>query len=487
MDPQAPPLQVHPDAGRTVGYRAAREAALRASAGRSPIAPAPGVRLLQQLRTFNEAAAFHRVLERLGPPVSMPIPQLLACAAELSYFNEQERALALLDEARRADPDFPPTLVSRGQVLTYLARFEEAEAELLRCRHRAPEIAQVHWLLSRLRKQAADDNHVDAIRALLARPGRKPADVALLAYALHKELDDLGDFAAAADALDRACRAKRSTLDYRADDSRRLVDALMAFVPLAGAAAMPRDAGDARTPLFIVGMHRSGTTLLEQLLDGHGEVRGIGELYDFTAQMRLATDHQCRGVVDEVVAARAGGVDYTAVGRGYLAGMEWRLGDERCFTDKLPSNFLNVGFICSALPQARILHMVRDPVEACFSNLRELFSAANPYSYDQLELAAFHHGYRRLMAHWHALFPDRILDVDYAELTRDPEPVMRRVAAFCGLEFDPAMLDPAHRTRGVATASAVQVRQGVAARDTPKWAPYGAYLQPLIQALRGPG
>lgn len=462
-------------------YRAARAAALRAAVAR-PIPPRVLAELLPRLRTFNEAGPFHRLLDGLGPLSSIPVPTLLACAAQLSYFNEQERALAMLDEARRADPDYPATLLARGHVLTYLARFEEAEADLLRSMRRAPELAQTYWLLSRLRPQRADDNHVDAIRTQLARPGRPPADIALLGFALHKELDDLGDHAGAAEALDLACRAKRSTLQYQAEESRRLVDALVECDT-----RLPRPAPSPgpveRTPLFIAGMHRSGTTLLEQLLDGHSGVLGVGELYDFTAQMRYATDHHCRGVIDATIVERASGVDFAAVGRGYLEHIEWRLGSERCFTDKLPSNFLNIGFICRALPQARILHMVRDPVEVCFSNLRELFSEANPYSYDQLELADYYRQYRRLMAHWKQAWPGRILDVDYAELTRDPEAVMRRVTAFCGLPFEPAMLDTGARTRGVATASAVQVRQGIVARDKPKWAPYAGYLQPLIDAL----
>jgi hypothetical protein len=211
----------------------------------------------------------------------------------------------------------------------------------------------------------------------------------------------------------------------------------------------------------------------------------VGELYDFTSAMRLATDHHCRGVIDRTIVERARDVDFADVGAAYLRDMEWRLAGEGHFTDKLPSNFLNLGFICRALPHAKILHMRRDPVETCFSNLRELFSDANPYSYDQAELADFHKQYRRLMAHWHAAWPGRIFDVDYAALTRDPETVMREVAAFCGLPFDPAMLAMQERKRGVATASAVQVRNKVVARETPKWAPYEAQLQPLIEALRG--
>ena len=308
----------------------------------------------------------------------------------------------------------------------------------------------------------------------------------MLAYALHKELDDVGDTAAAGEALTLACRAKRSTLKYESEESRRLVDALIELPIAAGEPTSTAAGGSPRVPIFIVGMHRSGTTLLEQLLDGHSDIHGVGELYDFTNQMRWATDYHCHGVIDEALVRKAAaGVDLAEAGRGYLQKMEWRLGKERFFTDKLPSNFLNIGFICQALPQAKILHMVRDPVETCFSNLRELFSDANPYSYDQQELAFYYRQYERLMAHWHAACPGRILDVDYGRLTRDTEAVLREVADFCGFGFEPGMLALQERTRGVATASAVQVRDRVVALERPKWAPYEGYLQPLIRGLRG--
>ena len=230
-------------------------------------------------------------------------------------------------------------------------------------------------------------------------------------------------------------------------------------------------------------MHRSGTTLLEQLLDRSPQVRGVGERYDFTSAMRYATDHPCRGVVDETVVGRAGDVDFAEVGRHYLASMAWRLGDEPCFVDKLPSNFLNIGFICRALPQARILHMVRDPMETCFSNLRELFSEANAYSYDQLELAGHFKQYRQLMAHWHAAWPGRILDVSYAGLVADPIAQMQRIAGFCGIDWTPAMAAPRREGQAVATASAVQVREAVSPRPIAKWMPYAGWLQLLARAL----
>lgn len=464
-------------------YLDARTAALLA-ASLEPRGPQLLAELAARLRTFNEAGVLRDVVLGAHALRDAPIPLLLAFAAQLSYLNLQDEALAFLDEAMRADPDYPPTLVSRGQVLTYSGRMEEAKESFERCIRRAPEIAQAHWFLAHVGRVTKADNHVERLQSWLARPHFPASERASFAFALHKELDDLGEHGQAWQALKQACRAKRSILKYASADSRALFDDLIAMPTVVPAAQAP--ASD-KAPIFIVGMHRSGTTLLEQLLDGSPQVRGVGELYDFTSAMRYATDHHCRGVIDGTIVARARDADFAEVGQRYLDGMAWRLGDERFFTDKLPSNFLNVGFICRALPQAKILHMVRDPVETCFSNLRELFSDANPYSYDQLELADFFLQYRRLMAHWHAAYPGRILDVDYAELTRDPEAVMRKVAAFCGIDYTDAMRDPRSSTRAVATASAVQVRDRVVRREVPKWAPYAKYLQPLISALRRGG
>lgn len=464
-------------------YRAAHGYAMQAYRA-TPKDEATVGELVARLRTFNEAQALRDCIEGMKPLHRIPVPLLLACAAQLSYLNLQDDALVLLDEARRADPTYPPTLLSRAQVLMYLARLEEAERDALIVAKHAPKIPKTWWLLARFRRQTRDHNHVQFIRQSLQRGEARPADLVLLFDALHKELDDIGDFDGAWRALEQACRAKRMTLQYDRADSRKLVEDLI-NMPMR--ARVEEVAQIDRTPIFIVGMHRSGTTLLEQLLDGSPQVQGLGEVYDFTSSMRYATDHHCRGVIDQTIVERATGIDFAQVGRRYLEGLAWRLGAEPFLTDKLPSNFLNIGFICQALPGAKILHMVRDPLETCFSNLRELFSEANPYSYDQIELADYFLQYRRLMAHWHAAFPGRILDVDYGELTRDSETVMRKVAAFCGIDYIDAMSDPRNSTRAVATASSVQVRDKVVRREVPKWAPYARQLQPMITALRQGG
>jgi hypothetical protein len=281
------------------------------------------------------------------------------------------------------------------------------------------------------------------------------------------------------------CSAMRSLEEHDAAETALLVQSLIDTTVLPEVPTPVETHG--ATPIFIVGMYRSGTTLIEQLLDASPQVRALGELTDFPSAMRHATDHYARGVLDRDIVERAKDRDFIEIGNHYMEGVAWRIGATPFFTDKLPSNFLNLGYICRALPSARIVHMVRDPIETCFSILREVFTEVAPYSYDQDELADYFIRYRRLMAHWHAAYPGRILDVDYAELTRDPEAVMRKVAAFCGLDYVDAMRDPRSSARAVSTASAVQVRDKVVHREVPKWAPYAKYLQPLIAALRQGG
>ena len=471
-------------------YRAAHGWTLRAAQADPPARPAAMLDMVRRLRTFNEALALRDYAVRLLDDPGVPHPVLVEAARQLANLNESSVAMRCADAALRKAPADAATRLVHGQLLAHHGRIDEAEAGIESVLRGNPRIAIGWWMLSRLRRQTPGSNHVSELQALLRIPGLPPADVAAFARALHKELDDLGDHEGAWEALETMCRARRGSLRYDGRVMHELVDALVAWsghATPAGTAPATATCDDGRIPVFIIGMHRSGTTLLEQLLDAGGQVRGVGESNDFPAAMRQATDHACRGTLDLAMVGRVPEIDFAAVGCAYMEGMAWRLGDERFFTDKQPANFLNAGFICRALPQARILHLVRDPMETCFSNLRELFSGTNEYSYDQRELADYFLQYRRLMAHWHAACPGRILDVSYERLTREPEATMREVAAYCGLAYVPAMSDPRNSNRVVSTASSVQVREGVVFREVPKWAPYARHLQPLATALREGG
>ncbi len=440
--------------------------------------------LLRRLRTFGEDASLRGLATQVLENGDAPHFVLTECAKQLYSLGDFDLGMRCAEAATLKAPADIDARLQRGQFLASHGRLDDAAVDFEWILARDSRIAPAWWGLSRLRKQTAGSNHVRALQMLLQTPGLRPAEIATAARALHKELDDLGEYEAAWRVLQGFCRVMRSTFRYDMAETRELVEALEAWTPRdVPAGGMPGSV----TPIFIVGMHRSGTTLLEQLLAASPQVMSMGELYDFTREMRYATDHHGRIPLDIGIVQRMDGVDFTEVGRRYLDGVAWRLDGHSHFTDKQPTNFFNVGFICRALPQARILHMVRDPVETCFSNLRELFSEANRHSYDQLELADYFLQYRRLMAHWHAAFPGRILDVEYARLTTDPEQVMKEVAAFCGLDFVGGMQSTRTSTRAVATASSVQVRSEIARRESSKWAPYAQHLQPLMEALRAGG
>jgi tetratricopeptide (TPR) repeat protein len=466
---------------RTRGhYRKGREYALRAMSsalGKPALVPS----VLLCLRHFEESAAMRSYIDASPFLRGMADPKTLhLVSAQLSWLGDQAQAIEFVSQAIRLAPQMPSLRLARATMELFLGRFDGAEEDILECLRQEPGFANAYWVLAWMRRWTADNNHVDAIRRTLERPALGLVDKTRLYYALHKELDDLGDVAGAFAALEAANKMHRAANKYDMEDTRRLFSKLKQMPTQAPA---PVQASEF-TPVFVVGMYRSGTTLLEQLMGGDPGVFNAGELHDMAGRVRYATDHYFPSATDPVAVDRASEVDFAELGRQYMEGVAWRLnGQHTHITDKWPPNHMNVGFICQAMPHAKIIHMSRDPVETCFSNLRELFAHAAPYSYDQLELADYNNQYRDLMDHWHLKFPGRILDVTYADLTRDTEATMRKVAAFCGFPFTDKLLQPNSQGKSVATASAVQVREKVIARDVPKWAPYEKYLQPLIGAL----
>lgn len=465
-------------------HRIAHDWAMRAASSTPPRRPESRMEMVRRLRTFHAAHALKVFAEDVLCHQPGQVLVLVEAARQLSNLNVFDTALRCAELALSQAPNDLSARLVHGQLLAHHGDNAAAEAEIESVLKRNPNIAIGWWMLARLRRQTPESNHVARIRQFLRLPGLRPDDIAAAARALHKELDDLGDYEAAWQALETMCRARRVGMRYTTDSSRKLVDALLRWSkgrgPVAGASVV---AAVEPTPVFIVGMHRSGTTLLEQLLSGNPQVRGLGELNDFSAAMRLATDHASKDVLDHTMVERAATVDFESVGRCYRDAVAWRLEGAACFTDKQPANFLNIGFILSALPDARVLHLVRDPVETCFSNLRELYSGINPFSYDQRELAAYFGQYLRLMRHWHTVFPGRILDVPYAGLTGDTQATMGKVAAYCGIEYLPGMSDPRSKARAVSTASSVQVRDRIVREETPKWKHYERHLQPLLQGL----
>lgn len=446
--------------------------------------PELAVRIAHRLRGIEESHALFAVVADVAPLVAAPT--VIELASLVSSAGEQALAGALLNRALAAAPDSPDARYLSGALCLFEGDGERAETELELCLHFAPAFAQAHWMLSGIEPKQGRERRVARIHDALkgCMPGSNAE--AYLQFALHAELHALKRHEDAWSALERGNAVRGRLVRYDPDRSADLFHRIKVrcterFIA-DGADDGPRDDG-ACVPIFIVGMHRSGTSLLERILGGHSMVADGGETHLFPAQLAQACDHQVDGALDAVVVERAHRIDFDAVGRDFLAASAWRARGKSWFTEKLPSNMLNAGFIAKALPRARILHLVRDPVDTCFSNWRTYFGRAAPHAFDQLQLADYFVGYRDLMRHWHAVMPHRILDVPYDDLVGDTEAVARRVFGFCGLGFEARALEVSRRGGMVATASHAQVRRGILRDRGGAWQPYRRQLQPMLDRL----
>lgn len=460
--------------------RDAHALVLRAAAHVSGASPELLLEVLRLLKVFQECELADALIEQLGAD-DVPQATLVAIAVEAGALGLHHQAERLVDIAGRREPGSPRVAQVRGIIRMVSGDMEGAREALgdVAALGTFAE-AQANWLLSLQPRMERDLRAwAETLRAHLRKPGQTPESEALWAYALHNVLYAAGADEEAWQALERGCQARLRQVRYDRQGSMELFDALHAMPRLRAEAEREEQAPGL---IFVVGMHRSGTTLLEHLLAGHPAVADGGESYAFQAALRLAGDHYFPGVLDLDTVRRGPCLRLDSVAATYRRYARWKSAGRPWLTEKLPGNFLGLGFILAAFPQARILHMRRDPVDTCFSNLRTCFApGAAPYSYDQGNLAEYYLRYQALMRHWHELWPGRILDVDYHALVDEPELQARKVLAYCGLDFVPAVLE---LSRGrVATASLADVRTGIRKDRGGQWRRFERQLQPLVTAL----
>ncbi len=443
--------------------------------------------LALKLITVGEYEAAATLVRKINPAAINAPGSLAEFSQQLSLLEQHDDALRYLDAAMSRGLDGDWVHYVHGNYLRFVGRMEQAAAAYERSIARNPDYALAHQSLATLDPGGDRELRINRIRASLARVPADFRDIAYLHYALFKELDALGDVDAAWDALAAGAREKKRVVVHDRDDERALFQALQSAT---GSGYLHDDGNhdDGPTPLFVLGMPRTGTTLLERILGGHPGIALCGELNDFRMQYKWASDHYCLGFFDHEAVRALDRVDYAAIGRRYQSHVAWRLDGARWFTDKNPGNFMMAGPILRALPRARIIHLRRNPMDSCFSNLKELFgSNAHPYSYDFADLDAHFRSYRGLMSHWHAIAPGRILDLDYEAMVSDPDQAARAVMDYCGLDYRPEQIRVEDHVAPVSTASSAQVRQPIHRRNIGGWKRYQRQLAPLQAMLRDGG
>ena len=394
----------------------------------------------------------------------------------------QPEALAAFEEAARLNPGEVRLRLSIGHLHKTLGNRPACEAAYRECLARAPAMGEVYWALADLKTYLFSDAEIAAMQALLTDDG-DDVDQAHLRFALGRAFEHRREYATAFEHYASGNRRRRKTIAYdirvfeaKTRRVRECFDAAF-FAERAGAGF-----GDP-APIFVVGLPRSGSTLVEQILASHSRVEGTFELPNVLTIVR-EFDHSdaAHDAYPEVVRAAPAG-RFAELGRRYVEETRpLRSGAPR-FIDKMPNNFSHVGLIHCMLPQATIIDVRRHPMDACFSTFKQHFAEGQSFSYDLEDLGRYYRCYLGLMDHWDAVLPGKVLQLRYEHLVRDPERQIRRLLAHCGLEFEPACLAFHATKRAVRTASAEQVRQPLYASGVGYWRHFGPALDPLRRAL----
>jgi tetratricopeptide (TPR) repeat protein len=397
--------------------------------------------------------------------------------------DRSDEALEQFEQTIAIDPAFTNAYAAKANVLTESGQFAEAVAALERAIDLEPDRGEFYRFLAEVRPSAVTAQHLGALEDLARKNSSLSDDMRIDAnFALGKIYANAGDRVRSLDHLIVANAHKRRFIEYDEYDTLESFHRIAATFD-ADFLASRRGCSDASsTPIFIFGMPRSGTTLIEQVLASHPNVYGAGEL-------SLFSDIATAVLADGATISPAGMRDAPCarlreVGRRYVDALTQLAPAFLRITDKMPANFTHAGLIHMVLPNARMIHAMRDPVDTCMSCFGHYFAGGQPWAYDLAELGRYYRGYATLMEHWRTVLDDAaMLEVRYEDVVEDVEAQARRIIAYCGLEWDDGCLQFHKTERRVKTASATQVRQPIYRTSVRGWRDHEHTLQPLIQAL----
>ena len=432
--------------------------------------------VLTMLGDLTSAASHAREAIALSPDYADAHNNLGYALQALGDFRGAEASYA---QALAHDPHYAAAYNNLGNLHKDLGNLPAAEAAYRQALAIQPDFARAHFNLADMKTFRERDADVVALETQLASVAGPSPHTHYLHFAMAKALDDIGAYDEAFAHLQAGSVLKRAILPY---DEPKVLAYLRDMARVYETSLLDRFAGagePSSAPIFILGMPRAGTTLVEQILASHGEIHAGGERLDFEAA--IASVLPPVPAVERVAALDPESL--RALGAAYLARLPGLPPGKSRITDKLPANFMHVGLIHLALPGAKIVHVLRDPADTCMSCYSKLFDVGQEFTYDLSELGRYYVAYRRLMDHWRAVIPGAIYEISYEALVADMAEETRRVLDYCGLEWDPACLAFHENARPVQTASATQVRKPLYGSSVGRWKRYERHLAPLLTEL----
>ena len=403
-----------------------------------------------------------------------------------SSIGDQNVAVEAYSRAIALDPREATYWFNRAAVERFVGELDKAEADYDQAILLKPNDCEAQLNRSELRTQTQGRNHIDELGRLLSSglPWRGEVQIR---YALAKEHEDLGRYGDAWRQLENGARLRRAHLSYRVDTDVDTVQWIIDAFP--SVEARPLELTSRPRPIFIVGLPRSGTTVVERILGSHSDVFAAGELNHFAEALTTAARAQSRGqpLPRQQLIELSRQLDFSKLGEDYIYRVRQVTFRQDHFTDKMPLNYLYCWLIRQALPQARIVHVTRHPIASCYAMFKTLFKDGYPFSYDLGDLARYYVGYRRLMRHWHATMPGFIFDISYENLVLDQEDETRRLLSACGLEWQDDCLHFHANPAATTTASAAQVRRPLYDTSLGQWRNYEQQLDRLRSDLLAAG
>ncbi|MDC9524292.1 sulfotransferase [Pseudoalteromonas sp. Angola-30] len=398
----------------------------------------------------------------------------------LNYFN---CAIELANHANKPQPQFYYNL---GVSAKFLGQFEQAKNAFESAIALNPLHHASHFALSDLTKATQQNNHIERLKNVFEQV--TPPDAKLhIGHALAKEYQDIGKFDDAFNSLEQGKATKRAIQPFDHKSSVALFEHIKHLSEQHKHALT--HGSPTQEPIFVLGMPRSGTTLVERILSSHSDVQSAGELQDFGLSVKKLSQTQTPHVLDTQTLTKAYELDFNQLGTTYLNATRVTTGSHKHFIDKLPFNFFYIDLITKALPNAKIICMLRDPMDTCIGNYRQLFTINNPYytySLDLLDTAKFYSRFYKLMQHFSALHSNIKL-VKYEELVAQPEQQIKELVSFCNLEWQAQCIDFHLNTAPVSTASKVQVRQPLNNKAIGRWKAFKPHTDAAVEYLLSQG